>query len=304
MKCTEISRIFCSEFFCRIKTAAASCSLFCCLVLIFILPKTAGAQESLFVTYTHHMEETGSLEISTKAVSGFPNGAHTFLGNALEFEYGTKAWWTSEFYLDTQTTVGESSVFTGWRVENRFRTMMKEHWINPVLYVEFEDINGADKSLLEVVGHDGRSDFLERNNRSERKREIETRLILSSNFKGWNLSENLISEKNLSGEEWEFGYALGISRPLSLLATPNPCGLCRENFSLGAELYGGLGTRHSFGLPDTSHYFAPVLSFKTFRGPTFMVSPSIGLNDNSHQVLLRFGVAYEIGQVFSRFSRR
>ena len=91
MECNEILGGFCSKLFCRIKTALGSCSLLCCLALIFILPKTAGAQESLFVTYTHHMEETGSLEISTKAVSGFPNGAHTFLGNALEFEYGTKA---------------------------------------------------------------------------------------------------------------------------------------------------------------------------------------------------------------------
>ena len=32
--------------------------------------------------------------------------------------------------------------------------------MNPVLYAEFEDINSADKALLEVVGHDGIDDFL------------------------------------------------------------------------------------------------------------------------------------------------
>ena len=110
-------------------------------------------------------------------------------------EYGAKTWWTSELYLDSQTTANESSVFTGFRLENRFRPLLQEHWINPVLYAEFEDINSADKALLEVVGHDGVSDFLGRNDRSEKKREVELKLILSSNFKGWNVAENFTCRK-------------------------------------------------------------------------------------------------------------
>ena len=203
----------------------------------------AHAQGYYFVTYSHHMEEPGNLELATRAVSGFPQGGNSFLGNALEFEYGVKTWWTSELYLDSQTTSRESSVFTGFRFENRFRPLLQEHWINPVLYVEFEDINSADKALLEIVGKDGRADFLDRNNRHEKKREAELRLILSSNFKGWNMAENFIAEKNLAGNPWEFGYSVGISRPLSLLASPKACRWCRENFTVGAELYGGLGDR-------------------------------------------------------------
>src|SRR5689334_9361375 len=180
------------------------------------------------------MEEPGSLELSNKSVSGFPSQGNDFLGSAMEFEYGVKAWWTSELYLDGQTTFGESTVFTGWRLENRFRPLLKEHWINPVLYFEFEDINSADKTLLEVVGHDGIADFLERNDSREKEREAELRLILSSNFKGWNLAENMIAEKNLAGEPWEFGYAIGASRPLSMAASANPCTFCRENFTAGA----------------------------------------------------------------------
>jgi hypothetical protein len=196
--------------------------------------------------------------------------------------------------------VNESSVFTGFRFENRFRPLLQEHWINPVLYFEFEDINGADKSLLEVVGHDGVADFLERNDRSEKKREVELKLILSSNFKGWNFSENIIAEKNIANEPWEFGYAVAVSRPLSLSASPKACTFCRENFSAGAELYGGLGDRYSFGLHDTSHYLAPTMAFHLPSGPTFAVSPAAGLNSNSHGFLLRVGVSYEIDQIFSR----
>ena len=94
---------------------------------------------------------------------------------------------------------GESTVPAGFRIENRVRPLLQEHWINPVLYFEFENINSANKSLLEVVGHDGGADFLEstRVTRKEKKREVELELILSSDVKGWNLSENLIVDKNL-----------------------------------------------------------------------------------------------------------
>jgi len=154
------------------------------LALLLAFPSRPQAQENYFVTYTHNMEEPGTLEVSNKSVSGFPRDGNSFLGSAVEFEYGVKTWWTSEVYLDGQTTANESTVFTGWRFENRFRPLMREHWINPVLYFEFEDINSADKALLEVVGHDGVGDFLERNDRSEREREAELKLILSSNVKG------------------------------------------------------------------------------------------------------------------------
>jgi hypothetical protein len=271
-----------------------------CLASLLTIPRRASAQENYFVTYTHHMEEPGNLEFATKSVSGFPKAGNAFWGNAIELEYGVKTWWTSELYLDSQTTVNESSVFTGFRFENRFRPLLQEHWINPVLYFEFEDINGADKSLLEVVGHDGVADFLERNDRSEKKREVELKLILSSNFKGWNFSENIIAEKNIANEPWEFGYAVAVSRPLSLSASPKACTFCRENFSAGAELYGGLGDRYSFGLHDTSHYLAPTMAFHLPSGPTFAVSPAAGLNSNSHGFLLRVGVSYEIDQIFSR----
>jgi len=279
-----------------LKVAAAVLALTCLL----ILPARLYAQENYFVTYTHHMEEPGNLEFAAKSASGFPRAGNAFMGNAVELEYGVKTWWTSEIYLDSQTTANESSVFTGFRFENRFRPLLQEHWINPVLYAEFEDINSADKALLEVVGHDGVADFLGRNDRSEKKREVELKLILGSNFKGWNISENVIAEKNIKGEPWEFGYALGVSRPLSLAASANACRFCRENFTLGAELYGGLGDRYSFGLHDTSHYLAPAMAWHLPSGPTLSLSPAAGLNSNSHGFLLRFGVSYEINQFVSR----
>jgi hypothetical protein len=263
-------------------------------------PPVLSAQENYFVTYSHELEEPGNLEIAAKSVSGSPRNGNPFLATALEFEYGIKTWWTAEVYLDGQTTANESTVFTGYRLETRVRPLLTEHWINPILYFEFEDLNAADKALLEVVGHDTNADFFTRNDRSEKKREAELKLILSSNFKGWNVSENFIAEKNLAGEPWEFGYAVGASRPLALAVSPKPCKFCRENFVLGAEMYGGLGERYSFGLSDTSHYLGPVLSWNLPRGPSFRLSPNFGLNHNSNGFLLRFMVSYEFNQFFSR----
>ena len=270
------------------------------LAAVLGVAHVAAAQETYFVTYSHQMEEAGNLEIGVKSVAGSPSDGDAFIGNALELEYGPTAWWTSELYLDGQSTTNESTVFTGFRWENRFRPLLSEHWINPVLYVEFENINSADKSLLEVVGHDGRTNFLERNDRSEKKREAELKLILSSNLRGWNFSENIIAEKNLANEPWEFGYAIGASRPLALKAAAKPCVFCRENFSAGAEMYGGLGERYSFGLRDTSHYLAPVAEWRMPTGTTLKVSPAFGLNDNSHGLLFRFGISYEVNQIASR----
>ena len=170
-----------------------------------------------------------------------------------------KGWWTTEVYLDGQATAGESTVFTGYRWENRFRLFMREHWINPVLYTEFENINGADKTLLELVGTDGNDDLTGPNHesRTEKKREIEAKLILGSYFRGWTIAENFIAEKNLSHSPYEFGYAAGVSRPLALEARPDRCNFCAENVQAGVEIYGGLGTHRQFGFHETSHYVAP-----------------------------------------------
>jgi hypothetical protein len=273
-------------------------SLVAALTLIIpALPRSLQAQENpYFVTYDHNLEEPGNLEVEYFSTFGTQRAGNDFHSYWTELEYGVKAWWTSEFYLDAQTTFHDSTVYSGFKWENRFRLLKHEHWINPVLYAEFEDINGADKTLKEIVGHDNELDFASANAeaRSEHQREIELKLILSSNAKGWNFSENIIAEKNLANEPWEFGYALAASRPLALKASAKRCNFCRQNFIVGAEMYGGLGDRHSFGLRDTSHYLAPVAGWNLPSGWTLRLSPGFGLNDNGHRFLLRWGVSREI----------
>ena len=215
---------------------------------------------------------------------------------ALEFEYGATSWWTSELYLDGLTTRSQGTCFTGYRWENRFRPFREQHWINPVFYTEFENIDGADRVLLEIVGHDGVQDLIEPvgDLRREKEREIETKLILTSYFKGWTLAENLIAVKDVSNVPWEFGYTIGIARPLSFKPRSGPCAFCPQAFDVGVEAYGAGSERpliSAYTTPPTTS-LRPGLVARTRAN--LSVVPTFGLTDTSARFLLRVGVSYEI----------
>lgn len=266
-------------------------------VLVVFLAHSCLAQESPYiVAYDHYLEEPGNLEVEYFSTFGTQPSGNNFDANWIEFEYGVKAWWTTELYLDAQTTFGDNATFTGWRWENRIRLLQREHFVNPVFYVEYEQINEADKIIKEVEGSDAASDHAIPNALARRTlhHELEFKLLLSRNFKGWNVAVNPLASKNLlPSNPWEFGYAIGASRPLALAASPNECNLCRENFIAGLELYGGLGEARSFGFHETSHYLAPAVAWNIPSGWTVRLSPGFGLNANSHGLLLRWGLSRE-----------
>jgi hypothetical protein len=276
------------------------------ILAVVLCAGAARAQEApYFVTYDHHLEEPGNLELATSSTTGLArSGQSNYLAPYFELEYGVKAWWTSELYIEGQSTFGDSAIFTGWRLENRFRPLRREHRVNPVLYFEYESLNEGSRIQKEVVGN--ASDFSERNAELQQTRahELETKLILSSNVHDWNLAGNFIVEKNLSENEgFEFGYALGFARPLSRLASGNECRFCRENFTAGLELYGGLGSTNGFGFHDTSHYAGPVVSWQLSDNSALHFSPAIGLTHQSTPVLLRFGYSYEVRGFGSKVAR-
>ena len=276
------------------------------LVLAALASPSLAQESPYIVTYDHYLEEPGNLEVEYFFSFGTQragNDFHAFWG---EFEYGVTAWWTTETYLDAQTTFNDGTIFTGFRWENRFRLLQREHFVNPVLYIEYEQTSGADKILKEVEGHDVEADYAVPNAiaRREHDHELEFKLLLSRTFQGWNVAENTIATKNLTGgSPWEFGYAIGASRPWALKASPQRCSFCAENFIAGVEMYGGLGDRHSFGLDETSHYLAPVLAWNLPSDWTLRLSPGFGLNDNSHRFLLRWGVSREFSGFGAALSR-
>ncbi len=154
----------CKPFAKEISWSALSCFLFSFSVALIASLRASPAQENPYiVTYDHYLEEPGNLEIEYFSTFGTQRGGNDFHAFWMEFEYGATAWWTTEFYLDGQTTFNDSTLFTGFRWENRFRPLKHEHFINPVIYIEYENTSGADKILKEVEGHDVEEDRLDPN---------------------------------------------------------------------------------------------------------------------------------------------
>ena len=274
------------------------CSRLFALLVILLCPMLialgAFAQEApYFVTYSDDMEDRGDLEIAVQNTLGVPqHNLPVYTAPLLEMEYGARSWWTSGLYLEGQWTSGDSTIFTGWRFENRFRPLKGEHRINPVLYFEYENINEADRIQKEIVGHADLSPASNAELRRGVARELETKLILSSDVRDWNLAENFIVEKNLTQNEgFEFGYALGVSRAVS------------KRLDAGVEMYGGLGSTHQFGLSQTAHYLAPGISWKPTHASTFRFSPAFGITGLSQTLFLRFGYSYEVEDFGAKVSR-
>jgi hypothetical protein len=269
------------------------------ITLLFTGPMVAPvlAQErAYFVTYDHYLEEPGNLEIAIASTTGAPRHDHAaYTAPWLELGYGVTGWWTAELYFEGVTTRGNGSAFTGWRFENRFRPLAGEHRLNPVLYVEYENISEASRIQKEIVGAGSLSFEPIAQLKGKRAHELEGKLILSSVVGPWNIAENFILEKNLSASEGvEFGYSVGVSRPLGALASGTSCHFCTENVVLGMEAYGGLGSTEDFTRGEQRHYVAPVVGWHVTGRTTLKASAAVGLTENSDRYLLRFGFAYEL----------
>jgi hypothetical protein len=264
---------------------------------LLLIASPARAQErAYFVTYDHYLEEPGNLEIAVASTTGVPKDNNAvYTAPWIELEYGLTGWWTAELYLEGVTTTRDGSAFAGWRWENRFRPLMSEHRINPVLYVEYEHTSEASRIQKEVVGSGALSFEPIADLREAHAHELEGKLILSSVIGAWNVSENVILEKNLSEAEGiEFGYSVGISRSLGTLASGTSCHFCRENFVAGVEGYGGLGSTVERGLDDTRHFIAPVVAWHVSANTTLKFSAGVGLTDASDHFLMRLGYVYEL----------
>lgn len=272
------------------------------VLLVFAVPIAKTQETPYFVTDHHHLPEAGTLGMASYNVGGVPKAGNGFIGSILEFEYRPVKWWATEVQLEGQTTFGESTVFTGYTWVNKFKLAPKNRWINSVLTIGWEDSNAASKSIVEIEGHSARDDFAIPNNvaRQIREHEIESKLILSRDYRGWNFAGNIIGVKDLSGEPWQFGYSLGTNRAFSTSGEKSLCPLCRKSFAAGLELYGGLGDAHSFGLQDTAHYLGPVLSWQPREGFAIKAGPHFGLTPQSQRALIHFAVIYDIPEFGTR----
>jgi hypothetical protein len=81
------------------------------VLLLCAAPRVAAQETPYFVTYSHHLEEPGNLDVEVYANYGTQKAGGDFIAPWMELEYGVTAWWTTEFYIDSQTTLGDSTVY-------------------------------------------------------------------------------------------------------------------------------------------------------------------------------------------------
>lgn len=270
------------------------------LSVFMILPSAAWAGNGAnFILYNHHTAEAGEKEVMLMNDLGQEPDGTRYAAQMIEFELGLTDRWTSEFMIEGQATSGEGGYhFTGFRWENRYRLFEYGKFLNPVLYVEWEDLGEDTKYLMEVSG---REDAAERTKARPRERILETRLILGEDMgDGLDAAFNWINESDLDTGVTAFGYALGLNYKLSPLPGAPVRHIEEEHgyhpeVRLGLELFGGLGDSDRGVTADadvTQHYLGVNTMFHVTGRTMIKFGGAIGLT-NVSQDLFRLAVGYE-----------
>jgi len=285
--------------------------VFMIIGLMFNPSKIFAGNGPFFVTYDHHPAEKGEVELMLMTDYAKSKVGGNYVAQMLEIEYGVTKKLTTELMLEGQKTMGDTWVFTGWRWENRYRLFERELPVNPMIYVEWENLNGATKYKMEVSGFRDLQPVRNKEAKKEKERILETKLILGKDFGPLTVALNWINESD-TRNKWEtaFGYTLGARYSLSQAYSEKKengdgdhnhhgkDGHSMTQWVVGAEMYGALGDTTNFGIKPNrqEHYFAPVLQFKKHL-PNMMIhfhlSPAIGLTRASDHFLIRTSIGVE-----------
>jgi hypothetical protein len=261
------------------------------------LPAQAGSGAN-FVLYNQHMAEKGEKEIKLYSDFSYAGLEDGYSAQLLELEYGVTDRWTSALYFEGVKIDGESYDFGGWRFENRVRLFEQSVPLNPVLYVEYEQLEPEHRYKKDVTG---RTDGEKEEEEESTEHELETKLILGEDLsKRMDVAFNWINEVNLDNGEWEFGYAAGFNYVLfegdeaHHAAGAASCDL--EELKLGIEVYGGLGDSVEGLTLDgskTEQYVGINLKGEFENGIEVGAGVALGLTDDSEDAIIRTMVGYE-----------
>lgn len=272
-----------------------------------------------FVTYNHYIEK-GELEVMFMNDFTDPSkfkreddGQRSYFSQMIELEYGLTEQFATEFMLEGFEEPGTGqSRFTGFRWENRYRLFREEVPFNPMLYVEYEDLDPLTRFKMETSGW-VRPPYTQNGAEPDRERILESRLVLSQDFGRLNVAFNWINETDLNQSGFTaFGYSLGVRYNLNQghYGERNEAGVAsdtghhheaaheeshnRRLASLGLELYGGLGDLRSFALEPSrqEHYLQPTVMFHLSDRVMLHLGLAIGLSKASDN-LVRTALAIE-----------
>ncbi|MBI3991500.1 MAG: hypothetical protein HY350_05050, partial [Candidatus Omnitrophica bacterium] len=239
---------------------------------ISVIQFAFGGNDGYFVTYNHHIEK-GEFEIMFMTDYTSPSqpkedeGQGDYFSHMVELEYGVTDQWSTEFMIEGFEDIEHGdSEFTGFRWENRYRLFKEDVPLNPVLYVEYEDLDPDTRYKMEVSGW-VLPPYEEAEAEVHRERILESRIILSQDFGRMNAAFNLINETDLDNGVTAFGYSLGIMQMVHNHGEEEGEHAGHYHASgkvgLGLELYGALGDTKRFDLDPSrqEHYLGPTLVY-------------------------------------------
>lgn len=265
-----------------------------------VFPGTVfGGNAANFVLYNHHTADEGEKEIMLMTDIGQEPDGSRYASQMIEVELGITDKLTTEFIIEGPATFGVGRYhFTGFRWENRYRLFEYGFPLNPVIYIEWEDLSEDTKYLMEVSG---REDAEEREKDRPRERILESRLILGQDItEKLDVALNWINESDLDTGGTAFGYAVGLNYKLSALPG-RPIKHSEEEHGyhpevrIGLELFGALGDNDKGITADgsiTPHYLAPNILFHITENTMVKFGGAIGLT-NVSQDLFRAAIGYE-----------
>lgn len=295
------------------KISPVALSTLAALGLLLGAPDTKAGNDVYFVTYNHHIDKG---EVELMVMNDYTNpavfrreddGQRSYFSQMLELEYGVTEQWATEFMIESFVEPGTGrSRFTGFRWENRYRLFRGEVPLNPMVYVEYEDLDPLTRYKMETSGWI-RPPYKESGAEPDRERVLETRIVLSQDFGRLNLAFNWINETDLNaGGVTAFGYAVGARYDFNGGHFEHREGSAHAGHdvqlaahralkpTLGLELYGGLGDTRKLDLRPSrqEHYLQPDVMLHLGEHAMLHVGLAIGLSKASDN-LVRTSLAIE-----------
>ncbi len=227
-----------------------------------------------FVLYNHHMPTAGETELMLMSDLAQEADGTRYTAQMVEVELGITDRLATEFMFEGQATVGQQSYrFTGFRWEGRYRLFEDEALLNPVIYLEYEDLSVQTKYVMEMSG---RADAVATAKARPRERVLESRLILSQDLNPrLNIAFNWLNESDLDSGITAFGYAAGVNYRVN------------DTLLFGLEMFGGVGdSNKGFTMNGaiTQHYLGP--NFRISLSPEWDIKlgGAIGLTNVSQDI--------------------
>lgn len=138
-------------------------------------------------------------------------GQNNYFSQMIEIEYGLTEQLAVEIMGEgfEELETGRAQ-YTGQRYEARYRLSRKEVPLNPMVYVEYEDLSVNTRYKMEVSGWiNPPYETAAEEEAGGRESILESRLILSQDVGKWNFAFNWINESDIVHGGTAFGYSFG-----------------------------------------------------------------------------------------------